>query len=37
MNELTHRQRGRRAIAEPWHDNGTAKAIYESIHARGTP
>lgn len=26
-----------RLVAEPWHDNGTAKAIYESIYARGTP
>ncbi|HZL47389.1 MAG TPA: HipA domain-containing protein, partial [Solirubrobacteraceae bacterium] len=27
----------RRLAAGPWHDNGTAKAIYESIYARGTP
>jgi serine/threonine-protein kinase HipA len=26
-----------RLAAEPWHDNGTAKAIYESIQARAAP
>jgi serine/threonine-protein kinase HipA len=26
-----------RLAAEPWHDNGTAKAIYESIYVRATP
>ena len=26
-----------RLSAEPWHDNGTAKAIYERIYARATP
>jgi serine/threonine-protein kinase HipA len=26
-----------RLAAEPWHDNGTAKAICESIYARATP
>jgi serine/threonine-protein kinase HipA len=36
MIERTVDQAGRLA-AEPRHDNATAKAIYESIHARGTP
>jgi serine/threonine-protein kinase HipA len=36
MIERTVDEAGRLA-AEPWHDNGTAKTIYESIYARGTP
>jgi serine/threonine-protein kinase HipA len=36
MIERTLDEAGR-LTAEPWHDNGTAKAIHESIHARGTP
>lgn len=36
MIERTVSEAGRLAV-EPWHDNGTAKAIYESIHARGAP
>jgi serine/threonine-protein kinase HipA len=35
MIERTVNEAGRLS-AEPWHDNGTAKAIYESIHARAT-
>ena len=36
MIERTVDEAGRLS-AEPWHDNGTAKAIYESVYARGTP
>jgi serine/threonine-protein kinase HipA len=36
MIESTVNEAGRLS-AEPWHDNGTAKAIYESIYARGAP
>jgi len=36
MIERTVNEAGRLS-AEPWHDNGTAKAIYESVYARGTP
>ena len=34
--ERTVDQAGRLAT-EPWHDNGTAKTIYEGIYARATP
>jgi serine/threonine-protein kinase HipA len=36
MIERTVDEAGRLS-AEPRHDNGTAKAIYESIHARAAP
>jgi serine/threonine-protein kinase HipA len=36
MIERTIEEAGRLA-AQPWHDNGTAKTIYESIYARATP
>ncbi len=36
MIERTIDEAGR-LVAQPWHDNGTAKRIYESIHARATP
>jgi serine/threonine-protein kinase HipA len=36
MIERTINEAGRLS-AEPWHDNVTAKAIYESIYARATP
>jgi serine/threonine-protein kinase HipA len=36
MIERTIDEAGRLA-AQPWHDNGTAKTIYESIYARATP
>jgi hypothetical protein len=36
MIERTVNEAGRLS-AEPWHDNPTAKAIYASIYAHGTP
>lgn len=36
MIERTINEAGRLS-AEPWHDNPTAKAIYASIYAHGTP
>jgi serine/threonine-protein kinase HipA len=36
MIERTIDEAGR-LVAQPWHDNGTAKTIYESIYARATP